>query len=222
MGRSSDCWPCRLGRHSARKALCRETDDRFGGNRYADLAFRHFIVAPALGAALSDVEHWAIHRLGGVGLASLPMPVFVTSVALVATAAGVNVASYYSRETKPRWDLAAMYLAEHAKPNDLIVVNDNAAQYVLTAYGSKYTLNLANVLLSSDLPGRYKNAPQAAGLWAIYGRTGHGQIVSEAAYLDRLPLPGGPSIKLSFGRDVIAYRLEHVIAASAGKQSVPN
>ena len=103
--------------------------------------------------------------LAGIGVAALPRRVFSLAVAAVVIAGIANLVPYYRTETKPRWDLAAAYLAANAHPDDTIVANTAAATYMLGVYGDRYHLN-HEIVHASDV------ARTAARLVAARARYG--------------------------------------------------
>jgi mannosyltransferase len=146
--------------------------------------------------------------LAGIGAAALPRPGFALAAAAVAIGGIVNLAPYYRAETKPRWDLAAAYLAAHARPDDSIVANDGFAKYILGAYGDRYRLekpildggNVARAAARIAPPGR---------VWVVFGRVGQAMRVSEGAYLKQWSaLLGAPAATVRFDRNVVAFRFD--------------
>jgi len=146
--------------------------------------------------------------LAGIGVAALPRRLFALAAAALAVGGMANLAPYYRYETKPRWDLAAAYLAANVQPGDSVVTNDAMAQYVLGAYGDRYNLDrkiLNTVSDTSDAASRYA---QEQRIWVVYGRTGQGIIETEKTYLQKWLALAAPASKTRFGKHVVALRFE--------------
>jgi mannosyltransferase len=114
--------------------------------------------------------------LAGIGLAGLPRPLLPVAATALAVAGIINLAPYYRSETKPRWDLAAAYLAENVRPGDVVITNNAFARYVLVAYADRYRLDRAIVSTTHDVSttAAHFASPQQR-LWVVYGRTGAGE-----------------------------------------------
>jgi hypothetical protein len=147
--------------------------------------------------------------LAGLGLAGLSRPLFPVAATALAVAGFINLAPYYRSETKPRWDLAAAYLAENVQPGDAIITNDNAARYVLAAYADRYRLDRGIVSTTQDVSTTAAHfASSEQRLWVVYGRAGQGTMVREGVYLQKWLAFGDPASKVSFGNDIVAMRFD--------------
>lgn len=146
--------------------------------------------------------------LVGIGAAALPHRLFPLATAVIVACGIANLTPYYRSETKPRWDLAAAYLAANVQHGDSVITNDHMARYVLAAYGDRYHLDrkmLSVAPHTSDTTMRYA---QGGRIWLVWGRTGQGLIDTEEAYLQRWLALGSPVCKLRFGRHVVVLRFE--------------
>lgn len=155
--------------------------------------------------------------LAGAGLASLPRWPFSIAAASLAVAGIINLVPYYRSETKPRWDLAAAYLAANIQSADTIVTNDGAASYVLAAYGERYHLDRTRIAAAHDVSATVAQLASQRSLWIIYGRTGQGVMSGEDAYLHKWPI-GKAASKIRFGRNIVAIRLKAETTRSASQQ----
>jgi mannosyltransferase len=159
--------------------------------------------------------------LAGLGLACLPRPLFPVAATALAVAGIVNLAPYYRTETKPRWDLAAAYLAENMHPGETIIANDVAASYVLAAYADRYRLDRTIVSTTHDVSttAAHFTASQQR-LWVVYGRTGQGTLTGEDAYLQKWLAFGNPDSKVRFGKDIVAmhFNLRDIRSGSRQEQ----
>jgi len=147
--------------------------------------------------------------LAGLGLAGLSRPLFPVAATALAFAGIANLAPYYRSETKPRWDLAAAYLAENVQPGDAIITNDGAARYVLANYADRYRLDRTIVSTTHDVSTTVAHfaSPQQR-LWVVYGRTGQGTMAGEDVYLQKWLAFGDPTSKVRFGKDIVAMRFD--------------
>jgi mannosyltransferase len=145
--------------------------------------------------------------LAGIGAAELPRRLFPLAAMALAIAGIVNLAPYYRHETKPRWDLAAAYLATHAQPGAPIVASSYAARYVLAAYGDRYHLDRP-ILDGADVALTAGQLEPSGSVWVVYGRTGQAVIPPPQTYLEKWSALGTPAATIHFGRHVIAWRFD--------------
>jgi mannosyltransferase len=155
--------------------------------------------------------------LAGLGLACVPRPLFPVAATALAVAGMINLAPYYQSETKPRWDLAAAYLAENMQPGEAIIAYDVAASYVLTAYADRYHLDRTIVSTTHDVSttaAHFMSSHQR--LWVVYGRTGQGKMAGEDVYLQKWLAFGNPDSEVRFGKDIVAmhFDLRGILSAS--------
>jgi hypothetical protein len=147
--------------------------------------------------------------LAGLGLAGLSRPLMPVAATALAVAGFINLAPYYRSETKPRWDLAAAYLAENVQPGDAIITNDGAARYVLANYADRYRLDRTIVSTTQDVSNIAAHfASSQQRLWVVYGRAGQGTMVGEDVYLQKWLAFGDPASKVRFGKDIVAMRFD--------------
>jgi mannosyltransferase len=142
--------------------------------------------------------------LAGIGAAALPRQLFPLIVAALAVGGIVNLAPYYRYETKPRWDLAAAYLASKVQPGDVVITSGAMAHYVLSKYGARYHLDRDILKIASDIGDATQNA-QEERLWVVYGRTGQGIIPTEESHLQKWSALGAPILENRFGRQVVVW-----------------
>ncbi len=147
----------------------------------------------------------AFYVLAGIAIAALPRRLFAPALAALLLAGLVNLAPYYTTETKPRWDLAASYLAAHAKQDDRIVTASYQAAYVLRAYATRANL-AAPVVDGGDVARTAAALPKDRAVWLVYGRTGQSPVPPARDYLRRWSMLGPPAETVHFGRYVLAWR----------------
>lgn len=146
----------------------------------------------------------AFYVLAGIGVAALPRRLFAWTIAVLIVGGAGNLAPYYRIETKPRWDLAAQYLAKHAKPGDVIATNDQPARYVLSAYAPRY--RLTQPILDGYNGARMLGAARPPRVWVVYGRVGQGAMIPAEDYLRKWSALGTPAATVHFGDRVVAWR----------------
>jgi uncharacterized membrane protein len=158
--------------------------------------------------------------LAGLGLAGLSRPLLPVAATALAFAGALNLVPYYRSETKPRWDLAAAYLAENVQSGDAIITNDGAARYVLANYADRYRLDRTIVSTTQDVSTTAAHfASSQQRLWVVYGRTGQGTMAGADVYLQKWLAFGDPASKVSFGNDIVAMRFELRSIRSVSRQT---
>jgi uncharacterized membrane protein len=157
--------------------------------------------------------------LAGFGFAGLSRPMVPVAATALVVAGFINLAPYYRSETKPRWDLAAAYLAENVRSGDSIITNDGAARYVLANYADRYRLDRTIVSTTQDVSttATHFASPQQR-LWVVYGRTGQGTMAGADVYLQKWLAFGDPAFKVSFGNDIVAVRFDLRSTRSVSRQ----
>jgi uncharacterized membrane protein len=146
-----------------------------------------------------------LYVLAGVGMAALPWRSYGPVLAALLVAGAFNLAPYYGAETKPRWDLAAGYLATHARDGDRIVASGYPAKYVLDAYAARAHLTLP-IIDGGNVARTTAALPAGGRTWLLYGRIGQSAVAPEADYLRRWAMLGPPAETIRFGRSVVAWR----------------
>lgn len=161
--------------------------------------------------------------LVGIGATALPRPFSLPATAALLAFAIAGLGVYYRSETKPRWDLAAAYLAANVRDADSITGNDHMARYVLAAYGDRYRLDRKKIQsINPQSPELALRHAQEGAIWVVYGRTGQGAIGPEAAYLQKW-LDAGlrPTCRSPFGLHVVVFRLEPVASGPRETRPIP-
>jgi hypothetical protein len=116
-----------------------------------------------------------------LGLNKLPRPGQIAAITCIAVLLLINLAPYYSAETKPRWDIAAKLLAADVAPGDVVFLDDLYAPAELKVYLPK--AEAAAVLNNSVSDIQHAQLAKAQGkrVWAVYG------IAGQIAYDDDWP-----------------------------------
>lgn len=143
--------------------------------------------------------------LAGIGAPALPRRLFPYLTAAIVLLGAINLAPYYRAEIKPRWDLAAAYLAAHARPGVSIMASSGPAKAMLEAYGKGPRL-APEVGDAGDVARAFTRLPPAGDIWVVYGRVGQVVGVTEADYLQKWSPLGAPAETIRFGRQVVAWR----------------
>lgn len=154
------------------------------------------------------------YALAGIGVGALPRRYFPLAAAALVLGAGLCLSPYYGDDTKPRWDLATAYLAAHARPGEAVIGNGAMTGYVLVSYAPRYHLDpqiLKTAHGIADAEPRYK---QGKRVWAVYGRTGQGQIEPEEQYVAKLAPLGAPTTQVRLPTGIVILGFDPAQAAA--------
>jgi hypothetical protein len=104
-------------------------------------------------------------------------PMLVASGALVlAVDFGINLNGYYAAETKPRWDLAAVALAEWLHQDDAVLFHDGFTRWLVKTHlvraGRSVPLDL--IIDAPEGLAYARTTRRIARVWVPYGRVGFG------------------------------------------------
>jgi mannosyltransferase len=159
--------------------------------------------------------------LAGIGVATLPIWSFPPRAAAVTIGAALSLAPYYTAQTKPRWDQAAVYLVGHVGPTDIVVARSKLAEFVLQAFAQRYNRNVAipvAALSAKELLG----APIEVGqMWIVYGRVGQNDIESENEFREKWAALGKPVQEIRFGSHIVIFRYELDFGAASRQAGGP-
>jgi mannosyltransferase len=137
------------------------------------------------------------------GAAIETLPGVARPLALIGAACmlAVNLMPYYRAETKPRWDLAAAFLAARLRPHDAVMVTDEFSSLMLKTYlgGRMPPVIFPDAMARLADPGR---------IWAIYGPAGQGQLPSQSVFFSRAETFGIPNLRKRIGEDIIIEKIE--------------
>jgi uncharacterized membrane protein len=185
------------------------------------------IVMPAALAAVSLGKPMFVPRyllwstgpffiLVGIGLATLPA-VWLRAVSAcgLVLAAAYALSPYYTAETKPRWDLAAAYLAEHAATGDVTVVSSGLARLMLDAYLARSSPNVRNLLKALPKHEIVRALQSGADVWLVHGRAGQGgNLVDRETFASAWRDLGSAQQPVAIGRHIVIWR--RTLGSSAG------
>ena len=146
--------------------------------------------------------------LAGIGLGSAPRPVAALAVPILGVVLAWNLWPYYTFESKPRWDLAARYIAAEARPGDVVLLRSFPERLIYRVYRDRFGPPLdavPRVLEASEAAAALENGFRA---WALSGRTGFGPLPTAAAYLQELDILGRPGRTRQFGAHVTVFRFD--------------
>ena len=160
--------------------------------------------------------------LVGIGVTALPHRLSLAATTAVIIFGITSLAVYYRSETKPRWDLAAAYLAENVQSGDSITANDHMARYVLAAYGERYHLDRNRIqAINPQSAEKALRNTQEGSIWVVYGRTGQGAIGPEQTYFKQWLEMGLPTCRRQFGLNVVVLRLDRSAGGPGQKVQSP-
>jgi hypothetical protein len=146
--------------------------------------------------------------LAGVGLAAIPALLPRAAItAAVMLGAAFSLRPYYGGETKPRWDLAAAYLAEQVAKGDATVVSSGLARVMLGTYLARHAgvaINVLDVQSKEEILSTYG---RGASVWLIHGRAGQGgNLIARADFTARWAEIGPARETRMFGRHIAIWR----------------
>src|ERR1700730_6068861 len=111
--------------------------------------------------------------LAGIGAAALPARFFPLIAVAIAAGGTVSLAPYYSSETRPRGDRAAAYLVDSARPQDIIITQNQAAEFVLASYANRFQLDSKIPIVAWNNPhDTARRVEEGERVWAVFGRYG--------------------------------------------------
>ena len=145
--------------------------------------------------------------LAGAGIETMPRRAIAPVLAAAAVLLAVNVTPYYRLETKPRWDLAASFLARRLQPQDRVLVADGAAPVMLNTYLDRAGLRHV-VLKATRQPDRAAAALAHGGrIYAVYGPAGQGRLPDRAAFFARAEAFGVAGARHAIGDEITIERI---------------
>src|SRR6266481_2631292 len=156
--------------------------------------------------------------LAGIGAAALPARFFPLIAVAVAVGGTVSLAPYYSSETKPRWDRAAAYLADNARPQDIIIAQNQAAKFVLASYAERFRLDSKIPILAWNPHDTARRAEEGKRDWAVYGRFDQGTQEPEEDFRQKWSAFGIPGEQVRFGSHILILRFDN---STMGTQRSP-
>jgi mannosyltransferase len=145
--------------------------------------------------------------LAGLGFGQIPKPGYAVAAAALGTACLINLAPYYSYETKPRWDLVAKQLAADARPGDVVLVNSYYAYWTLAAFAPEAGLDESRITLTWEVSKTV--APLGSTLWTVYGRTGPAVAETVEEVQASLAPLGLPPPAEAIGRYITLWRYDN-------------
>lgn len=146
--------------------------------------------------------------LAGIGVAMLPIWSFPLSAAVIVIGAALSLASYYTAQTKPRWDQAAAYVADHVRPSDVVVVRSKLTEFVLRAFVQRYNFNTTFPIVALNSTEPLHVITEAKRVWVVYGRVGQSVIESEHEFREKWTAFGDPAWETRFGAHVLILRYD--------------
>jgi hypothetical protein len=148
--------------------------------------------------------------LAGIGAAALPARVFPLIAVAVTVGGTVSLAPYYSSETKPRWDRAAAYLVDSAHPQDIIITQNQAAEFVLASYANRFQLDSKIPIVAWNNPhDTASRVEEGERVWAVYGRYGQETLEPEEGFRQKWSSFGIPGEQVRFGSHILILRFDN-------------
>jgi mannosyltransferase len=156
----------------------------------------------------------------GAGLGRLTGRRFAVLATALSAVCFINLAPYYSYETKPRWDLLGTKLAAEARPGDVVLLNGYYAYSMLSVFAAEAGLDAHRVKLTWQLPEAARIAP-GHDVWAVYGRTGQTAKQPIENYRQSLAALGQPAVETSVGRYIVVWRFAQPNGPDPGALASP-
>ncbi len=156
--------------------------------------------------------------LAGIGAAALPARFFPLIAVAVAVGGTVSLAPYYSSETKPRWDRAAAYLADNARPQDVIIAQNQGVKFVLASYAERFRLDSKIPIVAWNPHDTARRAEEGKRDWAVYGRFDQGTQEPEEDFRQKWSALGIPGEQVRFGSHILILRFDN---STMGTQRSP-
>jgi hypothetical protein len=148
--------------------------------------------------------------LAGIGAAALPARFFPLIAVAIAVGGTVSLAPYYSSETKPRWDRAAAYLVDSARPQDIIIAQNQAAEFVLASYANRFQLDSKIPIVAWNNPhDTARRVEEGERVWAVYGRYGQEMQEPEEGFRQKWSAFGIPGEQVRFGSHILILRFDN-------------
>jgi mannosyltransferase len=160
----------------------------------------------------------------GAGLGRLSFPRLAPATAMLGAAGMINLMPYYDYETKPRWDLLAVRLADAAQPGDVVLLDNYYSYSVLSVFAARSGLADHQVNLTWSLLEAARLAPGHT-VWAVYGRTGQAAKKQSLEDYRRTLAPlGRPASENSVGRYIVLWRFSrpNALTQTAPPQARPD
>jgi hypothetical protein len=148
--------------------------------------------------------------LAGIGAAALPARFFPLIAVAITVGGTVSLAPYYSSETKPRWDRAAAYLVNNARPQDIIIAQNQAAKFVLASYANRFQLDSKIPIVAwNNLHDTARRVEEGERAWAVYGRYGQETQEPEESFRQKWSGFGIPGEQVRFGSHILILRFDN-------------
>jgi 4-amino-4-deoxy-L-arabinose transferase-like glycosyltransferase len=148
--------------------------------------------------------------LAGIGAAALPARFFPLIAVAITVGGTVSLAPYYSSETKPRWDRAAAYLVNNARPQDVIIAQNQAAKFVLASYANRFQLDSKIPIVAwNNLHDTARRVEEGERAWAVYGRYGQETQEPEEGFRQKWSGFGIPGEQVRFGSHILILRFDN-------------
>lgn len=152
--------------------------------------------------------------LAGIGATALPARFSPLIATVVAVGGAVSLAPYYNSETKPRWDRVAAYLTGSARPQDVIVVQNQSVKFVLASHAKRFGLDSRIPILAWSPYDTARRAAAGERVWVLYGRVGQGAQEPEEGFRQKWLAFGSPAEQARFGSHILIFRFDNSIVAS--------
>ena len=139
----------------------------------------------------------------GLGIAILPRAASWAAIALVCSLGFINLLPYYSLETKPLWNEAALLLRGNVSPEALLLTDDPGAIDMMNVRLTRLGNPFPPALWTADAELATRHLHDGYPVWAVHGRVGQADHTPLASFLDMVSPLGVPCWSGTVGLDIV-------------------
>lgn len=143
----------------------------------------------------------------GASIEALPGRGAMVALCTAALLLAANLSAYYRSETKPRWDLAAAFLAQRLQPEDVVLVADGAAPVMLRTYLGKKAESEAFLHATRNFRQAAKAFATGGHVYAVYGPAGQGKLPGKSAFFRSAEALGVAGKRHAIGDEITIERI---------------
>ena len=142
------------------------------------------------------------YLFAGLGVARIPRVASWAALAIMTCAGTLNLLPYYSVETKPLWDHAALLLNEHLSPRDVLLTDSVASINMMNLRLQRLGAPIVARQWTSDPAVALRWLGQGDTIWAVHGRVGQADHTTIASFNQLVAPLGAPCWAGSIGLDI--------------------
>src|SRR5262249_54427674 len=104
--------------------------------------------------------------------------------------------------------------ADNARPQDVIVAQNQSVKYVLASYAERFRLDSRIPVHAWNPHDGSQRAEEGERAWIAYARHGQGKQEREEDFRQKWSAFGIPAEEVRFGSHILIFRFDNSIAAS--------